>query len=313
MAERRVGDEALHLHEEVEPPGLAARQDLRIVLGFEERVGGLIDRFEPAQEFYVHVALIAGHQEPHRIAVSGHQAFAVLVDRDHGVVISLLDRNAAIQELGISALGHQPFRARIDAGLVEQNRQRDARPFGVRHQPVDRLGGHLHGFAGEHRRRIAGAFHEVHARDQRIARQRLQSEFQRLAYLAVDDELVLGGIDVRHAAMIDGEVEAAGRDRAAEQMMRRAGVRIAEFAGRIAQRARHVLLEARRRLHRRHGRPEFQAPGLVMKRLRDGPGSSRRGGAHGAGDRDALPEQGAAIDQATAGDRLDRRRASSTI
>src|SRR5215831_5278945 len=89
VAERGVGDEALHLHQEVEPPRLAARQNLRIVLGFEERVGRLIDRLDAAQELDVHIALVAGHEEAHRIAVAGHQALAVLVDRDQCIVVGL--------------------------------------------------------------------------------------------------------------------------------------------------------------------------------------------------------------------------------
>src|SRR5271168_4646782 len=45
-----------------------------------------------------------GHQEAHRIAVAGHQALAILIDRDQGVVIGLLHGNAAIEELRIGAL-----------------------------------------------------------------------------------------------------------------------------------------------------------------------------------------------------------------
>src|SRR5579883_1159662 len=50
MAERRVSDEALHLHQEVEPPRFAARENLRVVLGLEISIGRLIDRLEAAQE-----------------------------------------------------------------------------------------------------------------------------------------------------------------------------------------------------------------------------------------------------------------------
>ena len=64
-----------------------------------------------------------------------------------------------------------------------------------------------------------------------------------LAHHDVDHQLVPGGVDVGHAAMIDGKVQAVWRDGAAEKMMRRARMRIAELAGGIAQRANDVLLE----------------------------------------------------------------------
>jgi hypothetical protein len=177
-----------------------------------------------------------------------------------------------------------------------------------------RLRRHLHRFAGEHRRRIAGAFHERHACDQRVTRKRLQRELEGSAHHAVDHHLVPGGVDVGHPGMVDGKVKAVGRDGAAEQMMRRARMGIAELAGGIAQRANDVLLEPRRHLHGRHDRPEFEAPGFVLDRLGGGPGQGPRGaGGHRARDRDTLPEQSAAVDQAIAGDGVERGRSPSAF
>ncbi len=202
----------------------------------------------PAQEFYVHVALIAGQQEPHRIAVAGHQVFAVLIDRDQRVVVGFLDRHAAIEVLGVGAFGDQPFGGGIDAGFVEQNRQRHAGPFRIGDEAVQEARRRLQRILGEHARRIAGAFDEGHAGDERIARQRLQCEFQRLPHHAVDHELMLGRVDVRNAAMIDGEVQTVRRHRPVDELVRRARMRIAEFAFRIAQRPHHILFERRGRL-----------------------------------------------------------------
>src|SRR6516225_2188630 len=84
---------------------------------------------------------------------------------------------------------------------------------------------------------------------------------------AVDHEFVFGGINVRYARMIDGEVEFVRRNRAVEQLMRRARVRVAEFAGGIAQRPHDVLFEPRRHLPGRHDRPKFETPRLVLERL----------------------------------------------
>ena len=264
----------------------------------------------PAQELDVHVALIAGQQEPHRIAVAGHQMLAVLIDRDQRVVIGLLDRNAAVEHLPVGALGDQPFRRRIDAGFVEQHRQRHAGPFRIGDEAVQQSRRRLQRLLGEHRRRIAGAFDERHAGDQRVARQRLQREFERLAHLAVNDELVLGRVDVRNAAMIDGEVQAVRRHRAIDELMRRACVRIAKFAFRIAQRPHDVLLERRRCLQRRRDLAECETPRCVAQRLGGGAGH-RPGGAHRAGDGDTSSKQCSAIDKAVAGDVIERWRAPS--
>ena len=214
----------------------------------------------------------------------------------------LLHRHAAIERVRIGALGDHPFRVGIDAGLVQQGRQRHAGPLGVGHEAVQRLRGRLHRLVGEHRRAVAAAFHERHARHHRIARQRSSVNTSGCFTMPWITSLCCAGIDIRHAGVDDGEVQAVGRDRAVEQMMRRARVRIAEFVVRIAQRAHHVLLEPRRRL---------AAPASA----RPSPGSTDRSSAarrrrrsakrlrrSRAGQRDAASEQGAAIEQAVAGD-----------
>jgi hypothetical protein len=122
----------------------------------------------------------------------------------------------------------------------------------------------------------------------------------------VDDELVLGRIDVRHAAVADGEMQAVGGDDALEQMMRRAGARIARLVLRIVDGAHHRLLESRRRLIRRNGVADFEAPRAVLERLGGGPGGGADSArAHRAGEHDASPEQGAAVEQAVSGNLLD--------
>ena len=128
---------------------------------------------------------------------------------------------------------------------------------------------------------------------------------QRLLHHAVDDELVLGRIDVRHAAMADGEMQAVRGDDALEQMMRRAGARIARLVLRIVDGAHHRLLEPRRLLVRRNGVADLEAPRPVLERLGGGSGGADGARAHGAGQHDASPEQGAAVEQAVAGHLLD--------
>ena len=95
VTERRLGDEGFHLVDEVELVGLAVGQQRRVVARLVIGHGRLIDDLQPAQEFHVHVAFVAGQQQPHRVAVAGHDALAVLVERDDGVVVGLLQRHAA--------------------------------------------------------------------------------------------------------------------------------------------------------------------------------------------------------------------------
>ena len=123
----------------------------------------------------------------------------------------------------------------------------------------------------------------------------------------MDNEFVLGRVDIRHAAMIDGEVETVRRNGTAEQMVRRARVRIAEFSVRIAQRAHDVFFIRRRDLHGRQGRAELQTPFWVGEWLGGG-ASYGSGRAHRARDRNTVPEQHAAIDQTVTGDGILRGR-----
>ncbi len=59
----------------------------------------------------------------------------------------------------------------------------------------------------------------------------------------MDDELVLGRIDIWQAGMGDGEEKAVGRDCALQQMVRRARMRIAELVVGITACANHILLK----------------------------------------------------------------------
>ncbi len=108
------------------------------------------------------------------------------------------------------------------------------------HVGLDRL-------VGEQRRAVAAAFDEADARHHRIALERVEREHQRLLDHAVDDQPVLGRIDVGHAAMADGEMQAVRRDDALEQVVRRAGARVARLVvGIVDACARRPFRTARR-------------------------------------------------------------------
>ena len=304
VAERRMRNERLHLLGEVEQPALAARQDLRIGLRLEEAHRRLVDELDPPHVLDVHVALIAGQQQAHRIAVAGHQPLAVLIEHDDGVIERLLHRHAAVQAERVRPLGKEPLRFRIDAGFFQERRKRHAGPFGVGDEAVQRLRGDLQRFAGEHRRRIAAALEERHARHQRIARQRIDGEHQGLFHQTVDDQLVLRRVDIRQAGMRDGEEQSVRRHRALQQMMRRASMRVAKLVVGIAERAHDVLLKSRRHLIGRHDGAHFQAPRVVLERL-GGRAGERDAGRHRAGDHGAASQQGPAIEQTVAGNLFD--------
>src|SRR6266536_2219489 len=135
---RRMRDEGLHLLQEIEPERFAVRQDLRVGAGLVIAHGRLLDELQAPQELDVHVPFVARQQETHRIAVARHQALAVLVERDHGVVERLFHRDAAAQGERVRAFGDDPLRLRVDAGLVEQSGELDAGPFGAGHEAVQR-------------------------------------------------------------------------------------------------------------------------------------------------------------------------------
>ena len=118
-------------------------------------------------------------------------------------------------------------------------------------------------------------------------------------------------VDLGLAAARDHEMQAVRRDRAVEQMMRRARRAAARLELGIAERAHHLLLELRRLAIGRDGHAGREAPGAVRQRL--GRGADQRGARTsrgGARKNDAAPEQRAAIDQAVAGDGSQRGQAS---
>jgi hypothetical protein len=95
--------------------------------------------------------------------------------------------------------------------------------------------------------RYATAFHKSDARHHPIARKRIEIEQQRLFDHAMDEKLVLGGIDVGDAGMHDGEMQTVRRDRALEKLMRRPRPRAARLVLRIVDGPDHSFFERRRR------------------------------------------------------------------
>jgi len=171
---------------------------------------------------------------------------------------------------------------RVDAGLLEQGGEEHPRPFRVGSKSVQRLRGDLQRRVGEHRRRVAAALDEMHARHHRVTRERVDCVDQRLLDEAMDDQLVLRRVDVGQARVTDREEQAVRRHRALQQVVRRARVRVAEFVVGIAAGAHHVFLEPRRHLVGRNHRAHFQAPRVVLQRRLGGGTGERDTARHGA-------------------------------
>ena len=171
---------------------------------------------------------------------------------------------------------------------------------------MQRLHARLDRLLGEHRRAVAAAFDERHARFHRIARQRIHGEHQRIFDDAVDHELVLSRIDVRRAVVDDGEVQMVRRDGAVEHVVRRARVlRCADSP--------FGLLRVRATLSSNFERGWIASVVVPCTRLH---GSSANGSAAApvarhagrrAGESKAAPQQQAPVEQPIAGDGLQCR------
>ena len=140
---------------------------------------------------------------------------------------------------------------------------------------------------------VARTLQEVDSRDSRIAHQRLDREDERPPHHAVDEETVLGGVDVRHATVMSLEVQPARRDHAVERLERRARH---TAAGRSRSRGDPRALDANLVLRRlsvlAHPGAGDLHPRRRLRRL-EGPGSPGGRGreATGAEHRDAMLEK----------------------
>jgi hypothetical protein len=121
----------------------------------------------------------------------------------------------------------------------------------------------------------------------------------------MDRQPVLGRVDVRNAGARHHEMQPGRRDRAVEQVVRRARIGGARLAIGIGQGAHDLGFVFRGRAVSRNDGARRRAPRIDGKRLGGGAGRRRAdAGTHRAGIDDAAAEQGAAVDQAVAGDDL---------
>ena len=195
------------------------------------------------------------------------ETFPVLVERDHGVVQCLGERDASVHGGQIRAFRKKPLRLRVDAGFFEQCGKPHPGPFGARKEAVDRLHVGLNWVLGEQRRAVASAFDKADARHHRIAREGIERKDQGLLNETMDHQAVLVGVDVGKPTAGDHEVQAVRRDGAVEQMVRRACLTVARLVFGIGEGPHDVLLVFRRSLVWRNGSADLEAPRIDCQRL----------------------------------------------
>ena len=237
-------DEGFHFLDEIESICLSAREDRRVGPGLIKRHARLIGDLKPPHPFDVHVAFPAGQEQAHRIAVTGHDPFAVLIERNHGVVQSLCQGHAAAQVRGIGAFGDNPFCFSVDTRFVEQAGERNACPFGTGNEAVQSLNAGLNRLVGKHRRAVAAAFDEGHTRDHRITRKGIQREHQGLFDEAVDDQTMFVRIDIGIAGMRNHKMQRIRRKCPVEQMVRSARMLSSRLGLGVAERTHHLVFKS---------------------------------------------------------------------
>src|SRR5256886_1867183 len=89
QARRGMRDKRFHFLDEIESIRLPIRQNRSVGPGFVKCHPRLVGDLDPAHPLDVHVAFPTRQEQPHRIAVSRHDSFAVLIESNHGVVKGL--------------------------------------------------------------------------------------------------------------------------------------------------------------------------------------------------------------------------------
>ncbi len=147
------------------------------------------------QPFHVHVAFPTGHDEAKRIALFGPQRFAVLAIDHERVLQALLKRDAAGHAAVVGAFGDHPLGLRLQFHAGQQRGQRHTGPLGTAEETVAILDC---GQRGEARLAhvVAGALEEIDSRDRRQSPNLLHREHQRLLHQSMDQQRVLGRIDI---------------------------------------------------------------------------------------------------------------------
>ena len=125
---------------------------------------------------------------------------AVLPIGDEGLTHDLVGEwDAAFDAGAVAAFGQHPGRSAILADEIDEEAERNSRPFIGAHQPVSVL--HGQGVVGllPVFPSIASALDEMDPRDRRHGDQVVDRQNQRLLHQAVDQQTVFGRVEIGHA------------------------------------------------------------------------------------------------------------------
>lgn len=175
----------------------------------------------PVQPLHIDVAFPAGNHQANWIALLGAQSLAILRVGDQDVVEGFLNRNAARHQAGVRALRDDPLGFGLENRRVQQRGERNARPLGATEQARAQLRSRLRipGLLGA---AIAGALDEMDTRNRTEAPQIVHREDQRFFDQSVNQNFVLGWIDVRYSGVMAFEVKRRRCNHAVQILKRRA-------------------------------------------------------------------------------------------
>src|SRR5262249_41681646 len=139
----------------------------------------LIADLEATQPLDPDVALPARNDEAHRIPLLRTQHLAVHAVGYDAVVERLAYRDRTIHRRCICALGHDPFCARLEAGLLQQDLQQYARIFHAMHHAMRVLAAIKLGTSPFHAG-IGRAFEKIDLADPRQALELIEVKDERL-------------------------------------------------------------------------------------------------------------------------------------
>src|SRR5260221_13892374 len=188
------GDDRVGVHPQLELPGLAVGQQLGVARSFPAGHPRLVAKLQATEPFYVDVALPSRNDQSERKAVSGPQRLAILPIGEDRLAHELVsERDASRNASRVAALRQHPPGSAILPDKINQESERNARPFARADQSMRVLHGQVLVGLLPVLPSVASALDEVEARDRWHGLEVVQGQDQRLLRHAMDQQPVLGG------------------------------------------------------------------------------------------------------------------------
>ena len=203
-----------------------------------------IDDVDARQPLHGSDRFPAGNHEPQRIALVRTHRLPVLRVGDDRVVHRFGQRDAHRVLVVLVSLGHDPAGFLLDAALLEQHRQKDARPFAAAGSSVDQLNGLA--VRAAQRTAVGIALEEMDARYRGHSLQLVERELEGTIHHTVQQQTMLLRIEIGDPLdVIHQKVKTGRRDDPVEILKRCHQRRVSE-RGRCAGRSADRVVERRR-------------------------------------------------------------------